>query len=383
VEKQGTSMDRPSPISTGKDGGASAVGSDDARRIEVDPDGTIHVPAFDLPLSAAISPEARQSQILMMSKPGIGLPSFDGINTEAEFVEYVEMFRKNLDAGFIVPLSQAILSQFPVGLRAYEIAGVPVEEFAPEACADDRRVLINLHGGAFMSGAIHIGRVESAPVASIGKVKVISVNYRQGYEHKFPAASEDVAAVYRELLKSYPAGNIGIYGCSAGGALTAQVMAWLIHKGFPAPGAIGIFSAGAGGGGGDSAFFGQIGTAQAPPPASAAADPLAGVRYGKFGYLSDVTPDDYLAMPLSAPRDVLAKYPPTLLISATRAFDMSPAIAFHRALTRAGVDASLQIFDGLGHCFYYSASTPEALDAYDTITRFFDRHLGKAVGGGS
>jgi acetyl esterase/lipase len=351
--------------------------SGSTKAVKIDADGTIHVPAFELPLSAAISTEARQAQILAMSRPGDWQSSLADIKTEAEFVAYVDKFRKDLDTAVIVPLSQGILSKFPVDVRASDIAGVPVEEFTPKERADERCVLINLHGGAFFSGAIYVGRVESVPLASIGKKKVISVNYRHGYEHKYPAASEDVAAVYRELLKSYSPENIGVYGCSAGGTLTAQVMAWIIDKGMPAPGAIGIFSAGAGGGG-DSAFFGPIGMAQIPPPASAAADPLAALRFEKFGYLSAVTPDDYVAMPLNAPKDFLAKYPPTLLISGTRAFDMSPAIAFHRALTRAGVDASLQIFDGMGHCFYYDAFTPEALDAYGTMVRFFERTLGKA-----
>ena len=343
--------------------------------VKIDPDGTIHVPAFALPMSAAISPEARQALIVGLSKPGVGLPALDDIKSEEEFVAYVDQFRRNLDTKFGVPLSQSILSKFPVEVRAREIAGVAVEEFTPQEPGDERRVLINLHGGAFFSGAIHIGRVESAPVASLAKMKVISLDYRQGYEHKYPAASEDVAAVYRALLASYPAQNIGIYGCSAGGTLTAQATAWIIDLGLPPPGAIGIFSAGAGGGG-DSAFFGPISTGQMPPPPGIT-DPLAMIRPGKFGYLSEARPDDYLAMPLSAPQEFLAKYPPTLLVSGTRAFDMSPAIAFHRALTRAGVDASLQIFDGMPHCFYYSASTPEALDAYSTIARYFNKALGR------
>jgi monoterpene epsilon-lactone hydrolase len=343
--------------------------------VKVDPDGTIQVPAFALPLSAAISLEARKALTLALSQPVIGLPSLDGIKTEEEFVSFVDKFRNDLDTKYIAPLSQSILNKFPVDVRSSEIAGVPVEEFTPEVSADERRVLINLHGGAFFSGAIYVGRVESMPIANLAKTKVISVNYRQGYEHKYPAASEDVAAVYRALLTSYARENIGIYGCSTGGTLTAQVVAWIIDKGMPSPGAIGIFSAGAGGGG-DSAFFGPISMGQLPPPPGTV-DPLAGLRLGKFGYLSEVSPDDHLAMPLNAAKEFLAKFPPTLLISGTRAFDMSPAIAFHRALTRAGVDASLQIFDGLGHCFYYSASTPEAWDAYITIVRFFERTLGK------
>jgi hypothetical protein len=45
--------------------------------LKIDPDGTIHVPAFALPRSAAINPEARQALILGLSKPGIGLPALD------------------------------------------------------------------------------------------------------------------------------------------------------------------------------------------------------------------------------------------------------------------------------------------------------------------
>jgi hypothetical protein len=61
----------------------------------------------------------------------------------------------------------------------------------------------------------------------------------------FLARSQDVAAVYKELLKEYKPRNIGIYGCSAGGTLTAMAVAWLQKENLATPGAIGIFSAGA------------------------------------------------------------------------------------------------------------------------------------------
>ncbi|HEY3699871.1 MAG TPA: alpha/beta hydrolase [Spongiibacteraceae bacterium] len=347
------------------------------RRFDVDADGTIHVGAFQLPLSVALSPEARMAQINGLTKPRLGLPSLAGITNEAEFIALVDKFRHDVDSTLIAPLSQMLASAFPVAIRADKIAGVPVEEFTPEAQTNEQRVLINLHGGAFFSGAIFVSRTESIPVAHLGKIKVVSLDYRQGYEHKYPAATEDVVAVYLELLKTYRPENIGIYGGSAGAMLTAQAVAWLLDKGLPAPGAIGVFGCGAGGSG-DSIFFSKIGSAEMPPTLGTDEGPMALVSAGGFGYFSDVAADNYLAFPQQAPRELLAQFPPTLLISATRAFDMSPAIAFHRALVRAGVDdASLHIFDGLGHCFYYNAWLPEARDAYDTIIRFFNRHLGK------
>jgi acetyl esterase/lipase len=61
----------------------------------------------------------------------------------------------------------------------------------------------------------------------------------------FPAASEDVAAVYRELLKVHKSSDIGAFGNSAGGLLTAQALAWFRHVKLPSPGASGIFCASA------------------------------------------------------------------------------------------------------------------------------------------
>jgi acetyl esterase/lipase len=185
--------------------------------MKVDADGTIHVPAFKLPLSPCLSQEARQAQIAGLVRSTLALPTFEGVASQTEFMTLVDRFREELDTKFLEPFSQALLSTFPVDISSATIGGVAVEQFAPEAAIDESRVLINLHGGALFSGAIHGGRVESIPVAHLGRIKVVSVNYRQGYEHRYPAATEDVANVYNELLKTYPPGNIGIYGGSAGG----------------------------------------------------------------------------------------------------------------------------------------------------------------------
>lgn len=280
----------------------------------------------------------------------VGLPDFSKITTEQEFADYVIKYRADLDAAVSKPTAAAILQDLPVKFQATKIAGVPVEDFMPldgVSPANKNRALINLHGGAFIAGAVYLGRVESAPIANLGRIRVISVDYRQGHEHKFPAASQDVAAVYQALLEQYPPRNIGVYGCSAGGSLTAQAMAWMLDKKLASPGAIGIFGSG-----------------------------MGGTRLSKFGYFAGISPTDRLAFPFQA-TDLHAKYPPTLFVTGTKAFDMAPALAGHRALTRAGADASLQVFENMGHCFIYQHRQPEAQDAYATIIRFFDRHLGR------
>ena len=343
--------------------------------IQVDADGTVHVPAHKLPLSAALSEQSRAYMAAALSRsPRAAIPGPHDFATEADFKVMVDGFREAMDSGHGQAMSDRLLEQFPVTITLGSIGGVPVEEFAPLNAMDEDRVLINLHGGAFYAGAIYIGRVESIPIANLGKFRVISVDYRQGYEHKFPAASEDVAAVYAELLKDYAPSQIGIYGGSAGGVLAAQATAWILENGMPAPGAIGIFGAGTGGAG-DSDFFAAFATGL-PAPSGL----LSRVANASVGYFSNASDEDFLVNPILAPIEFRAKFPPTLLITGTRAFDMSPAIATHRALVQAEVDASLHVFDGLAHCFYYEATSPEGADANQTIVRFFKRHLNRHGG---
>ncbi|KJS04675.1 MAG: hypothetical protein VR73_14100 [Gammaproteobacteria bacterium BRH_c0] len=345
----------------------------------VNADGTISVPAFEFPLPAELSPEARSYMIGILEKPPISTPVTAQIETAEQYRDYVENYRATMNNMFAT-FEAEVLKAHPVKITAQQMAGVPVEIFTPASVAvkNKNRVLINLHGGGFFAGEKHIGRIESAPIADIGKIRVVSVNYRQGYEHTFPAASEDVEKVFDELRKEYPPQNIGIYGCSAGAALAGQTISWLLDKGKPLPGAIGMLSAGAGGSG-DSLYIATISMAQPAPPASAASG--GSMRSSKFGYFSTApdshSADGHLVDFRQAPKELRARFPPTLLVTGTRSFDMSSVLSSHRSLTQVGVDTSLQVFDGMPHCFVYQHYMPEAKDAFDTTLRFFDRHLGK------
>src|SRR5262249_47587453 len=141
----------------------------------------------------------------------------------------------------------------------------------------------NLHGGGFAAGAGAEGRWESVPVAGMLGIKIISVDYRMAPQHKFPAASEDVAAVYREVLKEYKPENIGIYGCSAGGALTGEVLAWFSTHDLPEPAVAGIFCSGAARGRGDNAPWGPTGLFTALPVTTGAGQPSSAATGGYMG----------------------------------------------------------------------------------------------------
>jgi acetyl esterase/lipase len=261
---------------------------------------------------------------------------------------------------------------YPVKLSTQTIAGVgadvaePAGGIAPE---NRKRVLINLHGGGFLWGAHSGALVEAIPVAAVGRIKVIGVDYRQGPEHVFPAATDDVVAVYRELLKTYPAANIGIYGCSAGGMLTGEVVARLIKDDIELPGAIGTFCGSIAPFGGDSAY---VAPALSGDPVGSG--PISITE--RLPYFKGARADDPLVIPSNSPA-MLKKFPPTLLITGTRDFAMSSVLQSQRLLTNAGVETDLHVWDGMWHSFFSDPELPESKEAYAVMVGFFDRHLGK------
>jgi acetyl esterase/lipase len=92
--------------------------------------------------------------------------------------------------------------------------------------------------------------------------------------------------------------------------------------------------------------------------------------------LAGVSPTDPLVAPASS-REVLAKFPPTLIVTGTRAFELSSAVHTHGELVKQGVEADLHVWEGMFHGFFYNVDVPESRDCYDVIVKFFDRHLGR------
>jgi acetyl esterase/lipase len=332
--------------------------------VKIDSDGTVHVPAHAVPMSSMLSPEGKAyvtEHLLNMQRPQM-LVQENGV--PALLVGYLKR-QKEL---------------FSVERRDVTINGVHAYEYTPKAGispANRERVLINLHGGGFMGCWPACAELESIPVAAQGRIRVLALDYRQGPKHHFPAASEDVASVYRELLKTYRPQNIGLYGCSAGGMLTGMAVAWFQKHDLPRPGAAALLCAGMtlapNGFGGDAAYTtAAIGESRAPPPLPKSDAPAS----AGLPYFAGVSITDPLAAPASSP-EVLAKFPPTLIVTGTRAFELSSAVHTHALLVKAGAEADLHVWEGMFHGFFYNVDVPESRDCYDVIVKFFDRHLGK------
>lgn len=309
------------------------------------------------PQSTFVSPEAAAAAV---DGPRALLPHVLDLTTGP-----IEQRRVALDRYYVEPRIEEALAAYPVDIVESPIGGVFTETITPAGGVPPEnagRVLIELHGGGFSLGARTIGRLESIPVASVARMKVVAVDYRQGPEFRFPAASEDVATVYRALLETHAPEQIGIFGCSAGGMLTAQAVAWFQRQGLPRPGAIGIFCAGAGGvGEGDARLI--TAALNVPPPGG-----------GSMAYFEGADMRDPLVSPAFTPA-VLAGFPPTLVLTGTRDMALSSALFTHAQLVEAGVETDLHVFEGLGHYFFADTTLPESRRAFSIMARFFNTHL--------
>jgi acetyl esterase/lipase len=325
-------------------------------------DGSTNVPAMTVPLSPFITPRAGE---VIIAHDAWALSGFTAPTGDPKTQVTSEQLQASCAAHSKQIIAGRLNKQYPANVEHKIIGGVPTDIVTPKSGIAERnknRVLINMHGGGFI-GKCPDGLVEAMPIAGTGKIKVITVDYREAPQAKYPAASEDVTAVYRELLKSYPPENIGLYGCSAGGILTGQATAWIITHGLPRPGAIGVFCAGLAAFGGDSLY-----TARFLPES-----PTAGIAH-LMTYTKDADASDPSLLPANHP-DLLANFPPVLFVTATRDAAMSSAIYSHIQLAKAGVESDLRVWEGLWHSFIFD-DLPEAKDANNIIVKFFDKHLG-------
>lgn len=344
-----------------------------AERPKVEADGTIQVPAFALPESSLLDEQTRAALKIARDQQDAVVAASKKCPAEtADRAAMAQVRECHAQAIYQSEFYKKLRDRYDdVLMTSREIGGVYTEVFTPEdgiAPKNKHRLLINVHGGHFKGGARVSSHLESLPLASVGKLKVISIDYRMAPEYAFPAASEDVAAVYREILKTYKPQNVGVYGCSAGGLLTAQSMAWFQKEALPLPAAIAMTGA--------AASYYQDGDSGRIASASMGF-PLEWPK--DHPYFKGTSAKDPLAFPIYS-RETMAKFPPSLLIASTRDLALSSVVHTHSQLIQLGVEADLHVWEGLGHCFFFGPQVPQSKDVHEVMVRFFDRHLGSERG---
>ncbi len=318
------------------------------------------VPSRSIPVPDTVSPEM---QAIIAEPPD---PAFNvAPATTAEWKTRVAEDARKREA--ILPELREALG---VSVEPMTIGDVKTFIVTPDSIPEknDDRLLIHFHGGVRVLGPGEAGTGEAILMAGFAGFKVISVDYRMPPDFPFPAALDDAVAVYREVLKSIEAADVGIFGTSAGGSLTFTTLLRARMEGLAMPGAIAtgtptvdLTDAG------DSLYT------------NAFVDNVLGTRDGFVRATAYLYADGRdLKDPLLSPiyGDVQG-FPPTILTSGTRDLYLSNTVRMHRKLRAAGVEAVLQVWEGQSHTQYMADITaPETKEYHDEVSRFFDLHLG-------
>lgn len=117
---------------------------------------------------------------------------------------------------------------------------LPVRVYRPDSASPGRQlpVVVNFHGGGWVSGDPHQSEWWCSSVSADAGVVVVSVDYRLAPEHPFPAAPEDCYAAtawvaeHADELGVDP-GRLAVMGDSAGGNLAAVVCLMARDRGGP------------------------------------------------------------------------------------------------------------------------------------------------------
>ncbi len=264
------------------------------------------------------------------------------------------LFRAPEDANFV-----------PETIRR-EGNGIMEALWASRGRPDRHRVILYLHGGAYIAGSPRTHRHLGAWLAGAAGARALLPDYRLAPEHGFPAAVDDALAAYRHLLDSGHAGaRIALAGDSAGGGLVFALLLAIAREGLPRPASALAFSP-----------WTDLTMTRPSLAGNARRDVMLPV--GRFAevaglYLQGAAPDDPLASPvLGAWTD-----PPPALIAASKSEVLrDDAVAMAERLRAAGGDVTLELWQDMPHAWpLFAGLIPEADETVARAGAFIARHM--------
>lgn len=238
-------------------------------------------------------------------------------------------------------------------IEAVEMAGVPAEWVQhPESPGEG--VFLLLHGGAYIAGGCVTHRNLASRFSKASGARVLVPDYRLAPEYPFPAALEDVSAVYGALLRnSGSPGRISIGGDSAGGGLTATLLLALRDAKGPLPSSAVFLSPWV-----DLTVSGESYEARRELDPSMTKE---GLLEAAECYAGDADPAHPLLSPVKAD---LAGLPPLLVQVGDHEVMLDDSVVFAARAQEAGVEAEIEIWPEMWHVWHqWAPDLPEAEDA--------------------
>ena len=244
-----------------------------------------------------------------------------------------------------------------------DTGGVPGTWVTAGRASAEEGVTVYVHGGGFSFSNPPMERIMAHRLSKATCRPVFAVDYRLAPAHPYPAAVEDVLAVYRSLLgQGVPAGRILLVGESAGGTLVLSALLMLGEAGDPMPG-------------------GAVPVSPVTDLAPKSAAQASGARDSIDSSIMEPIAAQYLAgvRPDQAPQSPiygdLRGLPPLLLAVGGDEILLRDTHRFVDAASAAGVPVDLDVYEGMPHAFHAAVLFSEAAQL-PTATTFLSRLTG-------
>jgi acetyl esterase/lipase len=244
--------------------------------------------------------------------------------------------------------------------------GVPAVRLTPPGAVRGR-VLMYLHGGAFVLGSPATVSTPAARAARVAHARALLPRYRLAPEHVYPAMVEDVVTAYLWLIEDgTPPEGIVIAGESAGGGLVCAVILALLDGVHPLP------------------------------AAAVAISPLVDFECKGASWQTNAGKDGFVTrelvlqnVPVFLPNGDPAKesplnhdlagLPPLLIQVGDHEVIRDDAIALAEKATAAGVDVTLEVWPSMVHLWHNFSYLPDAQQALERIGQFVEQHASGAT----
>jgi acetyl esterase/lipase len=313
----------------------------------------LYIPSTISPQAAAVYASYRAYILAPQPAPPRTLEDFDALYQKAE--------------QRMLPRSEALVKKLQAAVTERHPGGVTVYEVRPKDYRDDGTVLIDVHGGGFVSGSARSDLGGVAQMATATGKRIFAVDYTVAPRGRWQLVTDQVAAVYKSLLdEGIKASHIGMVGGSAGGNIVAAATLKIRDRGWPMPAALILVSPMS-----DFTEAGDTRTTLMDADPALRADQ---VRPGLDAYADPADQKNPYVSPVYG--DFSKGYPPTLIQGGTKEWLLSDMVRLHRAIKSAGGNCDLEIYEGMPHGFPgLMADAPEGREAKAEQLAFLKRYL--------
>ena len=253
--------------------------------------------------------------------------------------------------------AETIPPPFEVSYTSEVVAGVPVLRVDPDHPVSPVPILW-IHGGAFTLMTAHAFAHWAGHLAVELRRSVVLPDYSLAPEHPYPAALDEVVAVYKALVAAHDGHRIVVVGDSSGGALAVGLQLRLRRDGGMQPALTVLICP-----------WLDLDLTNPAISDNAEVDVIlnaAALRFHAAAYLDGTASTDPTASPAHAD---LSGIGAVLILAAEYDLLSDDSERFARRCAAAGVRVDLEIAAEVPHCYqFFVAVIPEANAALSRIT---------------